>query len=178
MKVLVDNHTPVRVAVLGFSVLRYHQCRLAAFYLGQYLAKSGYEAIGGNITGVFADVFRGVRSGGGHSCALLEKGYGDVRSQLQCERLRFVSSAVSKHRLLTCMADMAVVIGGGPATKLIISELVNLQKPVWALAGSGGIVERELHSEVLLSTSMEEICIALGSYSQQQFCNRLISNAG
>ena len=170
MRFRQDSNIPVRVAIIGFSSPRLHRCRVAAYYLGQYLAKSGYETVGANVTGVFDDVFCGVRSVGGCSCALLESSHGDLHSPLKCERLRIVSNRMSKHRLLASMADMGVVIGGGRASKRMIRKLLMQKKPVWAYAESGGIVAKELGSGVIVLDSMELIFQSMECYYQQKMC--------
>jgi hypothetical protein len=168
MRFRQGSSIPVRVAVIGFSSPRFHRCRVAAYYLGQYLAKSGYMAVGANVTGVFDDVFCGVRSLGGCSCALLESSHSDLPNPLKCERLRIVSNRMNKHRLLASMADMGVVIGGGRASKRIIFKLLMQKKPVWAYAGSGGIVAKELGAGVIVLDSMELIFQAIENYYQHQ----------
>ena len=134
------------IAVLGFAEAVDWKNRSLAFHTGRMIAQSGYGLICGNTRSTFDYALHGASQEGGTTQVILEKGkHPDCA---HCDNYYYVKGSAEKHRLLVKHARGAVVIGGGDRTKKLVSRLVQLNRPVAAIEGTGGVVRKELPGRV------------------------------
>lgn len=120
------------------------------------IAESGHDLLCGNTTSTFHYAVKGAREGGGLTQVILSEN--DSFDSAACENAYFVDTASDKHRLLVRHARAAIVIGGGPRTKKLVSRLVGLNRAVVAIEGTGGVVRNELPSKVVIKpTALEAV---------------------
>lgn len=147
------NHLNLKyIAVVGFaSQLTQYNISLAK-EVGMLLTNRGFAVIAGNVTGTFHHVFKSVKKSGGHTRAIIE-------SELQfaphkyCDIFEVVNTSNAKHSKLAEICMGAIVIGGGHRSKHLLDQLSMYDKPIVAIKGSGGIVRKELDSNVHIASS-------------------------
>jgi len=150
------------IAVLGFATKCSDANQVTAYEVGRQIALGEYTACAGNSTGTFPHVFTGAKSVNGHTLAVLEPNC-TVLDEALCDDVIYAPDSEAKHQLIAEKCLGAVVIGGGYGTKKLIARFLNLDKPVVAIAGSGGVVPGELGARVKVigqaCLSIKELCL-------------------
>jgi len=150
------------IAVLGFATKCSDANQVTAYEVGRQIALGDYTACAGNSTGTFPHVFTGAKSVNGHTLAVLEAGV-TVLDETPCDAVIYAPDSDAKHQLIADKCLAAIVIGGGHGTKKLITQFLNLDKPVVAIAGSGGVVIGELDARVKVVDpecfSIKELCL-------------------
>ena len=133
--------------MLGFAEEVGWGNRSLAYHAGRAIVDSGHIVLCGNTTSTFESALRGANQAGGWSQVIIERDSKNTVPDYQaCYR---VKDAATKHRLLINHSRAAVVIGGGPRTLKLVQQLVSLDRIVVAIEGTGGVVRRELPSNVI-----------------------------
>jgi uncharacterized protein (TIGR00725 family) len=137
----MHTHTHTQyIALLGFAKHCPINNVVLAIQVGRQLARRGLGLAVGNTKGTFHHALVAASGLGGKACAVLEP------SQLTwinytLDSVTRCQSQNVKHQLLAQKADAGIMIGGGPGTEKLMNRLLNQQKPVVALQGSGGITD-------------------------------------
>ncbi len=143
------------VAILGFA----EPCGLynqsLAYGVGLSLAKRDYVVTAGNLTSTFYSAFKGAKAMEGNTLAVLEEQM-ELNDVVYCDVILSVNDTNQKYRVLAEFCSSAIIIGGGYSTKHIETEFLNLNKPVVALKGTGGITRSELDERTECVSSIKE----------------------
>ena len=135
------------IAVLGFATRCSQSNQAIAYKVGRELALNQFTVCAGNVTGTFIYAFNGAKSANGHTLALVGADCKGL-DKSHCDEVVYATNSDKKHQLIADKCQGAIVIGGGAGTKKLITRFVNLNKPVVAILGSGGVVTNELDKEV------------------------------
>lgn len=135
------------MAVLGFATRCSHSNQAIAYKVGRELALNQFTVCAGNVTGTFIYAFNGAKSTSGHTLAVVEADCKGL-DKPHCDEVVYAPNSDKKHQLIADKCQGAIVIGGGPGTKKLISHFLNMDKPVVAIMGSGGVVTSELDQRV------------------------------
>ena len=143
------------IAILGFG----HECgdlnRSFAYSVGAELVGKGFGVAAGNVTSTFHHAFEGAKSVGGTTLAIVEEKLRNIDHSF-CDDLFVVSDVTTKHKKLAELCLGAIIIGGGPGTRNVVTKFLELKKPVVAIEGSGGIVPGDLDPVVMRAKSAKE----------------------
>ena len=149
------------IAVLGFASKCSDANRITAYDVGRQIALCEYTVCAGNSIGPFHHAFSGAKSVNGHTLAVLEPSC-KVLDETPCDEVIYALDSDTKHQLIADKCLAAIVIGGGHGTKKLITQFLNLNKPVVAIADSGGVVTGELDARVKVVEracfSIKELC--------------------
>jgi len=145
------------IAVLGFATKCSEANQVVAYEIGRQIAIGKYTVCAGNVMGTFPHVLTGAKSVHGHTLVVLESGC-TVLDEALCDEIIYAPDSDSKHQLIAEKCLGAVVIGGGHNTKKLITRFLNLDKPVVAILGSGGVVTGELDARVKV---VEQACLSI-----------------
>jgi len=135
------------IAVLGFATKCSHVNQVIAYEVGRQIALGEFTVCAGNVMGTFPHAFTGAKSVNGHTLAVLETDCSAL-DETACDDIIYAPDSDAKHQLIADKCLAAIVIGGGHGTKKLITLFLNLDKPVVAIAGSGGVVTGELDARV------------------------------
>jgi len=142
-------------ALLGFADYCSVNNKRHAQVLGKLCAQKQLGLAVGNTSGTFSAALESCHKNGGHSLAVLEAGV-TLNNPNNIDIIDWQPSQCLKHHLLACMADAAIIIGGGSGSALLAQELLKLNKPVTAIRGTGGIVEDALDKEIIVLDNVRE----------------------
>ena len=143
------------IAILGFGRECSDLNRSLAYDTGAELAKSDFGTAAGNIASTFHYAFEGAKSAGGSTLAIVEENLRGVDHSF-CDELHVVSDVATKHKKLAELCAGAIIIGGGSGTRKVASRFMEIDKPVVAIVGSGGIVSHDLDLVVIRTKSAKE----------------------
>lgn len=131
----------MEVGLIGFGIgCSNHQLRLADD-LGAAAAQHQLSLLSGGFTGVFQSAFNSCTSSGGNMRFIVEEHRSSEVPATLSPLVSFVSDAATKHVLLAQQSAGAFLIGGGPGSRKIIDQLIELQKPVVAFIGTDGLAD-------------------------------------
>jgi len=142
-------------ALLGFADYCSANNKRHAQVLGKLSAQKQLGLAVGNTTGTFSAALESCHQHGGHSLAVLEAGM-KLNNPNNIDIIDWQVSQCLKHHLIACMADAAIIIGGGAGSALLVEELLKQNKPVTAIRGSGGIVDNALDKKIVVVNSVRE----------------------
>ena len=152
-------------ALLGFADYCSVNNKRHAQVLGKLSAQQQFGLAVGNTTGTFSAALAACHSSGGHSLAILESGM-KLENPNNIDVIDWQASQCLKHHLIACLADAAIIIGGGAGSALLAQELLQQNKTVTAIRGTGGIVNEALDNNIILVDSVRD---ALDACHQSRF---------
>lgn len=162
-------------ALLGFADYCSVNNKRHAQVLGKLSAQQQLGLAVGNTSGTFSAALASCHRNGGHSLAVLESGM-KLENPNNIDVIDWQASQCLKHHLIACLADAAIIIGGGAGSALLAQELLQQNKPVTAIRGTGGIVNETLDSKIILVDSVREAFDVCGQHQFQRAANDSITD--
>ncbi len=142
------------IAILGFAKFCDAKQSAMAEEVARKISSLGYGIGVGNVSGTFACVLRSAKANRGITMAIIEQGLGSLNLD-DCDILQIVKSQDEKHEALARQCNAALIIGGGKGTLKLAERFLKEQKPLVAIADSGGIVPEELNEAITLSPTVD-----------------------
>lgn len=152
------------IAILGFAKTQEPVQAEMAEEAARELCRLGYGVGVGNVSGTLACALRSAKANNGITMAIIEQNL-CTRNLDDCDILQVVRSQEEKHEALAKRCTAALIIGGGHGTLKLADKFLQEQKPLIAIANSGGIVPEELNEAIVLSPNVDS---AIRSLSNQQ----------
>lgn len=143
------------IAVLGFGGECNALNRALAYDAGAELARKDFGVAAGNVTSTFHYAFEGAKGGGGATLAIVEEKLRNIDHGF-CDEVVIVPDVTTKHKRLADLCLGAIIIGGGPGTRNVVTKFLASRKPVIAIEGTGGIVAGDLAPSVVRTKSAKE----------------------
>lgn len=148
-------NTQICLAILGFGTECSKKNAQIATTTGKIAGKNGISLVAGNVTSTFAYAFKAAKEFKVANICVIEKQKRQIQSHDATE-LYFSNDTYSKHDQITDLADAAVLIGGGPGSKLLLNHFIKHKKTVVAIEGTGGIVNKNLPKTVHIAKNITE----------------------
>ena len=166
----------LNIALLGFAQQPLPGNQLHAAQLGRLIVQKGWTLVTGNHRGTMGAGLTQVHEGGGNSLLVLEREI-PLASGNCLSHVYYADDQQHKHRLIARYANAAVVIGGGSGSLCLSEQLLKKRKPVFAIRGSGGIVNKELSSKVLYYSESRDIVETIETHLADSASEDLVSHA-
>jgi uncharacterized protein (TIGR00725 family) len=112
----------------------------AAYRVGKAIAEEGGVVICGGLGGVMEAASKGARDAGGLSVGIIPSA--DSRqANPYCDFVVATGLGKSRNFLVAYSGDAMVVVGGGAGTLIEAAAAYQVEKPVVAVKGSGGVAD-------------------------------------
>jgi uncharacterized protein (TIGR00725 family) len=112
----------------------------AAYRVGHAIAEQGGIVVCGGLGGVMEAASRGARDAGGLSIGIIPDA--DPRGANQyCDVVVATGLGKSRDFLVAYSGDAMIVVGGGAGTLIEAAAAYQVEKPVVAVRGSGGVAD-------------------------------------
>lgn len=152
------------IAILGFAKSCNAEQSAMTEEAARKISNLGYGIGVGNVSGTFACALRSAKANSGITMAIIEQGLGSLNLD-DCDILQIVKSQDEKHEALAKQCNAGLIIGGGVGTLKLAERFLMEQKPLVAIANSGGIVPKELNEAITLSSTVDSaVCKLLSQY--------------
>jgi uncharacterized protein (TIGR00725 family) len=138
---VVFRADPVRklqIAVIGYNKECSEVARNLAFQAGQKIASAGAVLVCGGLGGVMESACRGAKEKGGTTVGIIPQDEFSFANQF-CDIVVCTGIGYARDFIFASSADGIVAIGGGAGTLIEMSAGYMINKPVVAVAGSGGV---------------------------------------
>jgi len=142
------------IAILGYATSCTSANKERAFKIGSHIALCGFTVCAGNLTGTFYHAFKGAKSVGGKTLAVLENTK-KISDKPYCDEAIFALDTDTKHQMIAEKCIGAIVIGGGEGTKKLITRFLQMNKGVVAISSSGGVVNEELDKRAKVMSDLK-----------------------
>lgn len=143
---VIHPHTDTAIAVLGFAENPSDFAFVEAYQAGKRIAEHGATLVCGNNRATFLAAIAGACTNGGTTIEIVTS---DLCVAAPVATFRWIcSSRQEKHLRLIEAVDAAIIIGGGNHTLHLLNTIYDRGKPLIAVDGSGGVVERELPTSI------------------------------
>jgi len=158
--------TDIYLAVLGYGKeCSVHNADLATS-LGKLAGEQGISLIAGNVKATFGFAFQAAQDYAVSRICIIER-YKHVGKKHQATRVLRAPDTKKKHLQIAQTADAAILIGGGPGSRLLLKQFLKQKKTVIAIRGSGGLADSRLPKQVLYTESVQEAFEVLNSMKTQ-----------
>ncbi len=166
----------INVAIIGYAEEPAPGNLLHAAQIARSLARKRWRLLTGNFRGTMGTALEHAHNGKTETVLVTEK-YQPLASGRHLSQVIYAENQERKHHLIACLADAAVVIGGGKASLQLVNKLLEHNKPVFAIRRSGGITRSELPRSVLYYSEPEDIVTVIERYLSISTATPLASQA-
>ncbi len=127
-----------------------------ALQVGREIARAGAALVCGGLTGVMEASAKGAKEASGTTVGIIP---GNVKSEANhyIDIVIATGIGLARNSIVATTSDAIIIIAGGPGTLSEAAFALNLEKPVVAMRGTGGIADlladREIDGRTVLSAS-------------------------
>ncbi len=144
------------IAILGFADYCSEENIKMVQQVTTEIAQLGYGICMGNISGTFKCALEKMAEYQGESLLILER---SVQQPVpRCAQVLLVDNAELKHRMIASMCVGAIVIGGAQGTAHLVKCVLDLEKPIAVVDGSGSLVNRLTYPAIKMVDNAEAAC--------------------
>jgi uncharacterized protein (TIGR00725 family) len=112
----------------------------AAYRVGHAIAEHGGIVVCGGLGGVMEAASRGARDAGGLSIGIIPDA-DSTRANEYCDVVVATGLGKSRDFLVAYSGDAMIIVGGGAGTLIEAAAAYQVEKPVVAVRGSGGVAD-------------------------------------